>query len=47
MEANTLGTASIANADGMIDGVAAKLYISGSKLMMDVGYTPGTIIRIF
>jgi autotransporter-associated beta strand protein len=45
IEAASLGTVSLVNAAGTIEGVPAKLFISGSKLMLGVG--GGTLISIF
>jgi len=45
IEAASLGTATFANAKGEIDGVPAKLSLSGNKLMLSVGYA-GTVITI-
>ncbi len=46
IEAASLGSATFANAEGTIDGVPARLYISGSRVMLDVGQR-GTVISIF
>ncbi len=45
IEAASLGTATFANAAGRIDGVPAKLSLSGSNLMLSVGHA-GTVITI-
>ena len=45
IEAASLGTVTFANAEGKVNGVSSKLYISGNKLMINVGR--GTIIRFF
>ena len=45
IEAASLGTVTFANAEGKINGVSSKLYISGNKLMLMVGL--GTRISIF
>lgn len=47
IEAASLGTTTFANTEGAIAGVPAKLYLKGKILMLDVGYTPGTLISIF
>ncbi len=45
IEAASLGTATFANAAGRIDGVPARLSVSGNTLMLSVGYS-GTVITI-
>ena len=45
IEAASLGTLTFAHAEGKIDGVSSKLYMSGNKLMLIVGL--GTRISIF
>ncbi len=46
IEADSLGTATFANAEGTIAGVPAKLSIKGNRLLLSVG-PPGTLITIF
>jgi len=45
IEASSLGAVSFVNAAGTIEGLHAKLYISGTKLMLGVG--GGTLISFF
>jgi autotransporter-associated beta strand protein len=46
IEAASLGTVTFTNAEGMIDGVPAKLYINDNKLMLRVG-RQGTYVSFF
>lgn len=45
IEAGSLGTVTFAQAEGKIDGISSKLYMSGNKLMLMVGL--GTRISFF